>query len=418
MICEVDAMTGRLWSRFIILGLLSGACGCAGEAGDTAGESREPDSRQESVGTEGRQTSDEVLDGEAREGGCSANCQDKECGDDGCGGSCGSCDKDRSCSAEGKCLVPPPRSCNGYCGTYGPDTDLDGTSDCSCFETCAETDDCCDDLCLACPDFPSCCSPSCTGRECGDDGCGGSCGQCQGEGSVCVEGECSAPCQPDCSGKECGDDGCFGSCGECGEGLGCLSFKCVECTPDCEGKECGDDGCGKWCGVCGPPLVCKDGKCVEAGSAADCKDVVYCTGLCAQDASCVQSCVDQASPAGLAAFETVKSCAADQCWQETDNPAAFQLCIIESCSNDWSACLGGWGPLSCQAMLACMALCSSATVCEWGCLTDGSQIGQSEFWALQACIQANCSACGGDTQCAQDCAESKCLDLAYECQSD
>ncbi len=35
------------------------------------------------------------------------------------------------------------------------------------------------------------CTPSCTGRECGDDGCGGSCGSCP-EGLVCdVDGQCA-----------------------------------------------------------------------------------------------------------------------------------------------------------------------------------------------------------------------------------
>ena len=40
------------------------------------------------------------------------------------------------------------------------------------------------------------------------------------------------PCTPDCTDKECGDDGCFGSCGECSEGFSCLPegtcFSCVD----------------------------------------------------------------------------------------------------------------------------------------------------------------------------------------------
>jgi len=38
----------------------------------------------------------------------------------------------------------------------------------------------------------SCCVPQCAGKECGDDWCGGACGQCVG-GSVCHEGLCTAP---------------------------------------------------------------------------------------------------------------------------------------------------------------------------------------------------------------------------------
>ena len=41
---------------------------------------------------------------------------------------------------------------------------------------------------------------------------------------ICVDGACV--CVPSCSGKECGDDGCGGECGPCGEGQECLDFLC------------------------------------------------------------------------------------------------------------------------------------------------------------------------------------------------
>ncbi|MCA9607115.1 MAG: hypothetical protein KC619_16025, partial [Myxococcales bacterium] len=52
------------------------------------------------------------------------------------------------------------------------------------------------------------CVPSCVGRTCGDDGCGGSCGTCTT--GTCEAGTCS--CTPNCVGRTCGDDGCGGSC--------------------------------------------------------------------------------------------------------------------------------------------------------------------------------------------------------------
>jgi thiol-disulfide isomerase/thioredoxin len=72
------------------------------------------------------------------------------------------------------------------------------------------------------------CTPACEGKNCGDDGCGGNCGECL-EGSICIEGLC---CTPDCTNKECGDDGCGGKCGEdCSEGLECRHGKCRQpCT--------------------------------------------------------------------------------------------------------------------------------------------------------------------------------------------
>jgi hypothetical protein len=73
---------------------------------------------------------------------CVADCLDKACGGDGCGGSCGECKKGKFCNPEFKC------------------------------ETCV---------------------PDCEGRECGEDGCGGLCGDCPGGWSCDALGLCLAP---------------------------------------------------------------------------------------------------------------------------------------------------------------------------------------------------------------------------------
>jgi len=129
-------------------------------------------------------------------------CSGKECGDDGCGGSCGSCGGNGICE-EGICV----------------------------------------------------CTPNCDGKECGDDGCGEECGSCAGN-EICSGGKCV--CVPDCAGKECGSDGCGADCGQCQGNYECQGTKCV-CTPNCSGKECGDDGCGGSCGSCGGNEVCSAG---------------------------------------------------------------------------------------------------------------------------------------------------------------
>ncbi len=270
--------------------------------------------------------------------GCIPVCQGRVCGDDGCGGSCGSCGEGEVCTSEG---------------------------------TCSDV-----------------CTPSCQGRVCGDDGCGGSCGSC-GEGEVCTsEGTCSAGtacdapawepsrayvrgdvvsldgneytaaywtrnqnpaanngppgsgqpwrspdscamCVPNCTGKVCGDDGCGGSCGTCSGGEQCTAAGqctagsgctapawdpsrayvqgdvvsldgreytaaywtrnqnpaahngppgsgqpwrspdiCAVCVPNCAGKVCGDDGCGGSCGTCAGGQSCDaGGQCVGDGCA-------------------------------------------------------------------------------------------------------------------------------------------------------
>jgi len=118
------------------------------------------------------------------------------------------------------------------------------------------------------------CTPSCEGKQCGDDGCGGSCGKCTDHrGAYCsADGTCS--CRTDCHGKECGDDGCGGSCGRCKSGERCQRGRCRSvCVRDCSNKECGDDGCGGSCGRCAAGMNCRHGRC-EADKAEKAKALV------------------------------------------------------------------------------------------------------------------------------------------------
>ena len=66
------------------------------------------------------------------------------------------------------------------------------------------------------------CLPTCTGKQCGPDGCGGSCGWCSGDDS-CQAGVCTAVpgCKPECADQMIGvDDGCGGVCSGSGMGIG------------------------------------------------------------------------------------------------------------------------------------------------------------------------------------------------------
>ena len=231
---------------------------------------------------------------------CSPYCEGKECGDDGCGGSCGECEADYDCQ-DGICVYVP------YCGD-GVCNDPQGENCESCVDDCACDDGsicfeqaCClpldcdtaDKQCGAWPDGcggtllcggcgapplvcvgGACvCLPSCGGKECGEDGCGGSCGECPVE-EICYASGICGPCEPACQGKECGEDGCGGSCGECPVGQACgPAGDCAPCNADCEGKNCGTDGCGGSCGEC-TGICCGDcspaGKCVPCVCEPDC----------------------------------------------------------------------------------------------------------------------------------------------------
>ena len=121
---------------------------------------------------------------------CTPDCAGKTCGDNGCGGSCGTCVSPKTCQS-------------GNCA----------------------------------------CTPSCLGKSCGaTDGCGGKCqtGTCS-SGKACVNGACQ--CVPTtCAqlNKTCGSqsNGCGGTinCGTCTAAQNCSSGVCVV-------KSCTDNAC-------------------------------------------------------------------------------------------------------------------------------------------------------------------------------
>ncbi|MBX3181539.1 MAG: hypothetical protein KIT72_13290 [Polyangiaceae bacterium] len=147
-------------------------------------------------------------------------------------------------------------------------------------------------------DTSDCCSPSCAGKACGEDGCGGTCGSCPPQ-SLCENGSCS--CVPDCTGRQCGSNGCGGSCGTCS--FGTCSFGQCQCTPNCGGKQCGPNGCGGSCGTCSGGATCNAaGQCLLPGGCTpptECpsttpstQDAQYCLPLGAYAACqyCPSSC--------------------------------------------------------------------------------------------------------------------------------
>jgi hypothetical protein len=69
---------------------------------------------------------------------CIPLCDGNRCGDDSCGGVCGTCEEGEECNSN-------------------------------------------DNRC-----YPENCTPLCSERECGEDGCGGSCGVCEGENMYCL----------------------------------------------------------------------------------------------------------------------------------------------------------------------------------------------------------------------------------------
>lgn len=124
---------------------------------------------------------------------CVPACENKTCGDDGCGDTCGACDAESACDESGQCT----------------------------------------------------CEPICDGKLCGEDGCGATCGTCIA-GTTCDEsGGCV--CVPDCSDQECGTDGCEGSCGSCADFKICSPTG--TCVPDPEAGCAGLGLAESWSGT-------------------------------------------------------------------------------------------------------------------------------------------------------------------------
>ncbi|MFH0928726.1 MAG: Ig-like domain-containing protein, partial [Candidatus Aenigmatarchaeota archaeon] len=116
--------------------------------------------------------------------------------------------------------------------------------------------------------FTTSCTPNCAGKNCGSDGCGGTCGTCSSD-SYCDNGVCRLSCVPaTCGslGKNCGSwsDGCGGTlwCGTCGSGNLCQNGVCTYCNA-CE--SCATCGGGSDCSSNEGSCVFESGTCDESG---------------------------------------------------------------------------------------------------------------------------------------------------------
>ncbi|MBN1770828.1 MAG: hypothetical protein JXB32_06200 [Deltaproteobacteria bacterium] len=247
-----------------------------------------------------------------------------------------------------------------------------------------------DDSGVSCP-----AARDCTGRVCGPDPiCMTSCGDCPG-GQTCDAASGTCICTPNCSGRECGDDGCGGSCGTCPPGSACDAAGRCTCTSNCTGRECGDDGCGGSCGTCTPPATCgADGRC-----RTDCPAAADCTGReCGPDPICMTSC--GTCPTG----ETCTSsgtCVPGACNSTT---CATGCCEAGTCmpgtSDDYCG-TGGYPCGPCAAGDSCFehwcvancTPCTSSTDC-----TGGASCGRRRCDGAAGCYataDASCTLIGG-----------------------
>jgi formylglycine-generating enzyme required for sulfatase activity len=340
------------------------------------------------------------------------SCKGKECGEDGCGGTCGTCPEAAVCSKAGKCHSGPgceesgSPTCDGclceqcvcqidpYCCEHKWDELCIGECINDC-EGCGKDEKCGNGLCEAataencsnCPDdcgcqggqvcFQlACCSPACVGKQCGSDGCGGDCGACPQDYLCQPDGTCAADCQQVCAGVECGAAGLEKEC-DCGQACD----DGIDCTDDsCNGNACvhapDDAGCqdDNACtlAVCLPdgckliPLIghpCDDGNpctsldsCIAGAEAPACQGVAV---VCDDGNACTD---DQCDPVlGCTAVPNTAACADD------GNPCTADICADGECAHP---------PLPALPTVACddQDLCTAAGHCADGACQPGTPL--------------------------------------------
>ncbi|MBM4356238.1 MAG: formylglycine-generating enzyme family protein, partial [Deltaproteobacteria bacterium] len=167
------------------------------------------------------------VDGECQ---CTPDCDGKECGPDGCGSDCGTCDEGCECN-EGFCATSCPTSA---CEPPSDDTPAETVCNGNKVMVCEQVPNCAPGVGLFgepqdCPTGMACLGfdCACEFKSCGDEEVFECCPSNQ---HTCVGSQC---CLPVCEGKECGPDGCGGTCGSCGADSTCdeNSGKCFS-VPD------------------------------------------------------------------------------------------------------------------------------------------------------------------------------------------
>jgi len=333
-----------------------------------------------------------------------------------------------TCGEAKTCTAPD----GGYTGSCDADTDCHGPQWlCVVDGTCGQVVDtcqgvtyegCCDGAVVkwceegALQEVDCATNPQSPGPQCGWDGEGGYywCGASTAADPSGTFPRPCGECTPSCDGKTCGSDGCGGSCGSCPAGQSCQAGACAVCTANCTGKTCGDDGCGGTCGTCADGQLCSaQGQC----TSDPCGGISF-EGCCEGDT--VKWC-ENGEIAEVPCPEAAQGGQADgpKCgWLASegyywcDNTGAAEptgafpqpcgpctadctgkVCGSDGCGGSCGTCGGGE---ACQAgaCVACTPSCNGKVCGDDGCGGSCGECANGQF-----CVQGACSAtaCGDVT---------------------
>jgi len=221
-----------------------------------------------------------------------------------------------------------------------------------------------DEVCL---DDGSCCAPNCGGNDCGDDGCGGSCGTCEGW-QVCVSDEChggngAETCKQveECLG-DCVEGICVVECLDNGTEAAAISAVALG---DCASSKCGgEEGLEQ--------LDCVLETCGDEvqgcyGGQFNCSDMYDCLDWCAEgDGDCIDDCFASATAESQSIYVDMLLCGEESCGGLDGEE--FGECFWPECVDLFSECVQGDN--TCEEMVGCMSACEDwddSETCVWEC---------------------------------------------------
>jgi hypothetical protein len=374
---------------------------------------------------------------------------ERECGDDGCGGTCGTCStfphSNMGCGAIpmatqylGKCYIS---SCTGNYGNCdnsitnpnGCETPLGTNTNCaSCGNTCENG--------ASCYNY-ACCTPSCSGKECGSDGCGGSCGSCNPATQICDgSGSCVAKSGTYSCGDgiitqsineqcDCGSDGICTSAElnsqTCASVLGAGYTGTLKCYASTDPNKCTFDtsSCVAPCSCASDDNECTIDACVLGVCTHNpVTDGTACAtdpNECTSDACSAGFCAHPNKASGTTCSSDGNPCTNDVCSSSgtcgtlkaagTACTADSDVCTTDVCNalgvcshNDITSCINGDG---CCPGASCNGLDNNCVVCSVATQDDDCDDGESCTDNL--CISGVCSNPVKSGQC---CANSDCND--------
>ena len=311
------------------------------------------------------------------------------------------CLDDAEC-VDGECVDGcSPDNCSGCC--MEDDTCMPGDAPIACGGGGLLCQDC---GLLGCVAGQCKCVPDCDGKQCGPDGCGDICGEC--DAAACQDMQTYVPAQT-CSAGLCITDG-IQSCSDsnpctidsCDPDAGCLNSPAMDNSVCDDGNFCtADDKCVA--GVCvGPiPLSCDDFNpctddscdpatgCTQENNEAPCEDGMFCT-------------VGEQCEGGLCAGSVPMTC---------DD---FNPCTDDSCDESGDQCLFVPNSADCDDG----NICTTDDACSNGECEPGGQVDCSDG---DNCTVDSCDPAGGcehamvDCDDGDPCTADSCNSMTAEC---